>query len=566
MNRVESLWFDDQLKSVLMFSFELFKVASGGGLGTAVYGLSTALARAGVKTTVIMPSHGRHLSDPHRSSLGLREIDVKVYGVRRGENGAHYRYAIGAEAGRLDGVEVILVKGLDYETGRILDSWGVYDWSLEKSALFARVAPALVQYLLNRREIPSLIHIHDWHSVLAGTASKYELEVRRVIVPTVFTVHLLNKVGVPWHYASEEWAGLQNCPHYIWSVSKHVLKRTKEVWDELSAGFIERFGAYEADLLTSVSSNYLREVIEFVGYWAENKSCVTYDGTDWNLEEVERLAEGVGIRDRAQLRTRLLSSLPSMKVVPEDFSTGSILWQHKGALGIRDDWTYEPLAPGQLVLFTGRVVYQKGLDLLLKSFKRVVNRVPDARLVVLGIPGKEYDLLREVVNDASALPNNVRLLLSSSIDRATYKLFHYAASVFVSSSRWEPFGINVIEAMAVGTPVVGYRVGGVAETVVDLRYNADGTGLLARPESVEELADYLSSALLLSKAAEESNMETLRTQSVVSTDDVRLWLKIRQNAINRVRQNFTWDAARDRVLECYKKGAEMARYRTMASF
>jgi starch synthase len=120
--------------------------------------------------------------------------------------------------------------------------------------------------------------------------------------------------------------------------------------------------------------------------------------------------------------------------------------------------------------------------------------------------------------------------------------------------------------MAVGTPVVGYRVGGVAETVVDFRSNAEGTGLLARPESVEELSEYIYASLILSKAAESGNASLLSTQGVIQTGDPKFWFKVRENAVKRVSENFTWDAAREYALQCYRKSIEMARYRTMASF
>lgn len=89
------------------------------------------------------------------------------------------------------------------------------------------------------------------------------LEERRVIVPLVYTVHLLNKVGAPWHFASEDWAGLENYAHYVWMVSKHVLNSTRSLWDSCD-GKIERFGFYEADLITTVSKNYLfNDVLPF---------------------------------------------------------------------------------------------------------------------------------------------------------------------------------------------------------------------------------------------------------------------------------------------------------------
>nr|WP_306305643.1 glycogen/starch synthase [Metallosphaera hakonensis] len=48
---------------------------------------------------------------------------------------------------------------------------------------------------LTLEEVPSLIHAHDWHAVVPGVKAKMSLEERRIIVPLVYTVHLLNKVG-----------------------------------------------------------------------------------------------------------------------------------------------------------------------------------------------------------------------------------------------------------------------------------------------------------------------------------------------------------------------------------
>jgi glycosyltransferase involved in cell wall biosynthesis len=65
-----------------------------------------------------------------------------------------------------------------------------------------------------------------------------------------------------------------------------------------------------------------------------------------------------------------------------------------------------------------------------------------------------------------------------------------AADVFVVPSRQEAFGQTAIEALACGTPVVGFRVGGIAETVTP-----GLTGLLAEPENVRELRDCIAKLL-----------------------------------------------------------------------
>jgi starch synthase len=568
MKRFEGLWFPENIDKVWMISVELQNVASLGGLGPVVYNLSKTLAEQGVKVTVLMPSHGRHLNDYYRSYLSLKELPLIAEGNRRGMDGGYYHYKLGFEEGKLDGFTVILVKGLDYDTGRLMDSWNIYENIMEKSALLARGITKYAEFSIPSN-VPSIIHMHDWHSVLAGVSAKQTFETRKVVVPLIFTIHLLNKVGAPWHYASEDWAGLLNCPHYIWRVIKHELLTTRQIWDDLSQGMIEKFGAYEADAVTSVSKSYLTyDIYNFIGNWIENKSCVVYNGTDWNVNEVIEIAKKkYNITDRVEVRKRLLSDLEYLRAIPEDYITGNMLWNNRFRIGIKDDWSYSKLDDGPLVLFTGRVVYQKGIDLLLRAFREVLNRIPNAKLIVLGLPSGDYGLLQDMINKASEMGGNVRVIISASVPKDIYKLFYYASSVFVVPSRWEPFGLVSIEAMAVGVPVVAYAVGGLRESIVDLREDMkNGTGFLVQPENIWELSRAITSALYLSLASETKNSEYLKFVDLIRTDDVNLWSKIRENAIRRVEENFRWGAVVKQLMNCYAKAQTLAKYRLLACF
>ena len=130
MRRIESFWIPESVDSVWMISFEFRGITSSGGLGSAVYALSTSLVKMGKKVTVIMPSHGRHLDGIYRSKLKLQEIPTSVMGNRKGMDGGNYPFRLGFERGEIEGVELILVKGLDYDTGKVIDSWGVYDHAM----------------------------------------------------------------------------------------------------------------------------------------------------------------------------------------------------------------------------------------------------------------------------------------------------------------------------------------------------------------------------------------------------------------------------------------------------
>lgn len=564
MRRIESFWIPDKIDSVWLISFESLKIASMGGLGTAIYNLGRELANLGIKTTLIMPSHGRHLNDYYRNLLKLSDSGISVQGVRKGLDGAYYPYKLGFEIGELDGIKVLLAKGLDYTTGKIMDSWGIYDHAMEKSALLARAVKGLIDSL-SFNDLPSVIHVNDWHSVLAGIKAKLYLEQKRVIIPLVFTIHLLNKVGAPWHYASPDWAGLEDYYHYVWMVAKHVAHKTSELWDACE-GKIERFGAYEADVITSVSKNYLTfDVLPFVGNFMENKSCVTYNGTDWDIDEIKQLSvKYFGTDNRIAARKVAFNVLSRQKIIPEDYGTGNMIWNNRYRLGIKDDWTSEELADGPLVLFTGRIVYQKGVDLLLRAFKDVVNEIWNARLIILGIPTGDYGLLQDIINKAAELKENVRLFISHNIDRGLYKALHYVASIFVVPSRWEPFGINALEAMAAGTPVIAYSVGGLAETVIDLRWSKEGTGFLVEPESIWSLANAIKTGIYLSLASETKDRSYLNKGLIYKTDDLDIWERVRENAIKRVNESFRWNKIASSIINCYEKSLLMAKYRALA--
>jgi len=551
----------DDVERAWLLTFEYAGVASLGGLGNAVRRFAEGLLELGVKVTVITPSHGRHFDEGFARSVNLRAMSIVAEGDRIGLDGNRYHYRIGFERGELNGVELILVKGLDSATGSILDDPSVYSKLPEKASLLARAMEALVPYVLANNEVPSVIHSNDWHTAIAGIRARQLFEDRKIYVPFVYTIHLFNDVAFPWHYASIDWSGLRDCPTYVWKVYRHEVSSHRELWETVG-GHVERFAVMESDAFSSVSRAYLRNVVlPRVGEWLDGKSCVVYNSTDWRVEDAVQFAErAFGASDRSALRRRLLEWLPHLRAVPEDYGTGNVLWNARKSIGIRDDWTYEPLGYGPLFVFTGRLVFQKGPDLLIRAFREVLQEVPDARLIVIGIPSGDYALLGDLVSHASSMTNNVRIIASSSLGQDLLKAFVYSATALVMPSRWEPFGLSAVEAMAVGTPVIAYGVDGLSETVIDLRASAEeGTGFLVAPESVRELKDAMVTAAALSKAYEEGD-RSLMGKAFIDVD----WRRVRENAMRRVDSEFRQRATAVRLLDCYRKAVKMAQYRALS--
>ena len=111
------------------------------------------------------------------------------------------------------------------------------------------------------------------------------------------------------------------------------------------------------------------------------------------------------------------------------------------------------------VLFVGRQFERKGGDLLLAGFKTVRERVPGARLVIIG--PEHLEVQQEGVEFVGFLEK----------DRADHRarlLDAYAnADVFCLPTRFEPFGIVYLEAMYFGLPCVGTNAWAVPEMIAD---------------------------------------------------------------------------------------------------
>jgi len=100
-----------------------------------------------------------------------------------------------------------------------------------------------------------------------------------------------------------------------------------------------------------------------------------------------------------------------------------------------------------IICGVGRLVRQKGFDILLKAFRNITEEM-DARLIILG-EGPEDKALSRLANDLAIIEK----VSFAGFQKNPYK-FISKADIFVLSSRYEGLPMVILEAMACGTPVV----------------------------------------------------------------------------------------------------------------
>jgi len=176
-----------------------------------------------------------------------------------------------------------------------------------------------------------------------------------------------------------------------------------------------------------------------------------------------------------------------VKVNAEVVPTGLQMHSFKSADGKAFRQKYEIPLERPMLLYVGRVAFEKNISFLLEMLKVLVQDVPDVLLVITGEGPAEASLHR--LTQELGLTHNVKFIgyLNRELElNACYQ----AADVFVFSSKSETQGLVLLEAMAQGTPVVAIAELGTASILID------GQGALIAPDDVVGFSDKVKHLLM----------------------------------------------------------------------
>ncbi len=176
----------------------------------------------------------------------------------------------------------------------------------------------------------------------------------------------------------------------------------------------------------------------------------------------------------------------------------------------------------KIILYIGRLVYEKGVQHLISAMPKIINGYNDTKLIIGG-KGGMYDELREQAKNLG-IENKVYFTgyLSSKEVQKMYK----CADIAVFPSTYEPFGIVALEAMLAGVPTVVSDIGGLNE-IVDHGIN----GMKSYAGNSNSIADSVLALLY----------------------NHQLCNNIVKNAKTKVKQEFNWNKIAQDTFFTYEK-------------
>lgn len=172
------------------------------------------------------------------------------------------------------------------------------------------------------------------------------------------------------------------------------------------------------------------------------------------------------------------------------------------------------------ILFVGRLERRKGLSYLLKAYKQVQQEVPNSRLIIVG-PGTR---LRRWYERQARRQHSKDVTFVGYVPYEELPRYYKTADVFCAPATGrESFGIVLLEAMALGKPVVASNIEGYASVITN-----DVDGWLVPPKDTGALAQALISLL-----TDESRRRQIGVRAQASA------------------QEYSWNHVAQRVLDYY---------------
>ena len=309
--------------------------------------------------------------------------------------------------------------------------------------------------------LPDILHCNDWQTALAPALLSAETQ----RPATVFTIHNLAYQGL---FSYDAFAA-SNLPAHLWNYD------ALEFHGQFS--FIKG-GLVFADRINTVSPAYAQEIqtAQF-GY-----------GLDGLLRYRSAHLSGIlnGIDDDEW-------NPGTDKHLEQRYNRRSLALKMQNKLALQRELNLPCDETIPVMGFIGRLVEQKGIDWLLACVDTLLAH--KAQLILLGSGEQQYEAALQDI--AEQHPQQIAVTIGYN-ETLAHRI-EAGADIFLMPSRFEPCGLNQMYSLRYGTVPLVHRIGGLADTVVDVNADtlADGTanGFIFIAPNAEAMRDTLARAL-----------------------------------------------------------------------
>ena len=482
------------MKNLLFVASEAYPLIKTGGLADVAGSLPEVLRQKGMEVRLLLPAYADLLAGLEVPPETVAEMELAGSPVRILQT-------------RLPGTPLItwLVDHPIF-SGRsgnpYLNEQGE-PWpdNADRFMLLSRAAAAISTEDTALGWRPDVLHCNDWHTGPAIALTHLsELRPR-----TVFTIHNLAHMGI---FDRQTFDRLQ-LPEQFWQ------ERGLEYYEQCN--FIKG-GLVFADVITTVSPTYAEEICHSPGGM----------GLEGLLSRSrDRL---VGVLNGIDSGTWDPAADPHLE---QPYDAGSLDKKALNKSGLQQALGLESRADCPLLGFVGRLVEQKGLELMLPVLEQMILAGP-AQLVMLGTGDPAYEKSLQAL--ANKHPGSMAVVLAYN-ETMSHRI-EAAADIFLMPSLFEPCGLNQLYSLRYGTLPVVREVGGLADTVVDASAQAlaagTATGFVFRQPMPAELLDTVQRAIAL-------------------WHETATWRQVQHNAMA---QDFSWQQSADRYLELYRSATD----------
>ena len=169
----------------------------------------------------------------------------------------------------------------------------------------------------------------------------------------------------------------------------------------------------------------------------------------------------------------------------------------------------------KIILFMGRVVFEKGIHHLISAMPKILSHYNDSKFIIAGKGGMTDELRAQV----SSLGLDNKVYFTGHLSGKNVQKMYKCADISVFPSTYEPFGIVALESMLAGTPVVVSDIGGLNE-IIDHGYN----GMKSYAGNANSLSDSILTLLYDHKLC-----DTIIKNAKTKVKNEYNWTKIAQD-------------------------------------